>query len=441
VPTDTSGGRPPRQSADVYRRRRLVVLAVVSVAIIAVFIVLGSRGDGNGTVAEGSNPTQSTQPGQSDQTSRGNVSPTSRPRRVVKMMFTGDTLVHSAVYNQAQTYGARSGRAYDFRPMFDKVKPILSSADVAICHQETPLSADDKQLSGFPIFSTPHEVADALLDAGYDGCSTASNHSFDRNVQGITDTANVFDRVGLKQSGVARSAEENAKATLYTANGVTIAHLAYSYGLNGFVLPSDKPWLVRLINKGKESPVDQPYLSQYILEDAKAARTSGAQLVVISIQWGAEYQSKPTPSQVALANELLASPDIDLIVGHHVHVIQPIDQVGEKYVLFGVGNFLSNQSPQADPSLPAASQDGVIVDVTFTESAVDGAFKTTKVGFTPTWVDRTGGYIITPVASALKDATTPAATKTSLQQSWQRTTTAINLNGAAQKGVAPTESP
>jgi poly-gamma-glutamate synthesis protein (capsule biosynthesis protein) len=127
-------------------------------------------------------------------------------------------------------------------------------------------------------------------------------------------------------------------------------------------------------------------------------------------------------------------------VGHHVHVIQPIDQVGEKYVLFGVGNFLSNQSPQADPSLPAASQDGVIVDVTFTESA-DGAFKTTKVGFTPTWVDRNGGYVITPVAAALKDASTPAATKTALQQSWQRTTTAINANGAAQKGVAPTESP
>ena len=87
------------------------------------------------------------------------------------------------------------------------------------------------------------------------------------------------------------------------------------------------------------------------------------------------------------------------IVGHHVHVIQPIDRVGEKYVLYGVGNFLSNQSPVADATLPAASQDGVIVDVTFTESDVNGVFKTTKVGYTPTWVDRSG-YIITPVAAA-----------------------------------------
>jgi len=356
------------------------------------------------------------------------------------MMFTGDILVHSSVFNQAQAYGTKSGKAYDFRPMFDKVRPVISAADVAICHQETPLSADNKQLSGFPIFSTPHEVADALLDAGYDGCSTASNHSFDRNVQGITDTMTVFDQVGLKQSGMARTSEENARATIYTANGVTVGHLAYTYGLNGFTLPADKPWLVRLIDKAKDSPSDQPYASQFILADAKAARVAGAELVVISIQWGAEYQSKPTPSQVALANALLASPDIDLVVGHHVHVIQPIDRVGDKYVIFGVGNFLSNQSPAADASLPAASQDGVIVDVTFTESDVNGTFKTTKVGYTPTWVDRSG-YFITPVAAALKDASTPAATKAALQQSWQRTTTAINANGATEKGVAATDVP
>ena len=412
-------------------------MALITVLVVAGFVFVGSR-DGDDPAGQGSpNGSDSTEPGNSS----NNGSPTTaRARRVVKMMFTGDTLVHGAVFNQAQTYGTKSGKAYDFNPMFDKVRPIISSADVAICHQETPLSADNKQLSGFPVFSTPHEIADGLLNAGYDGCSTASNHSFDRNVQGITDTTAVFEQVGLKQSGIARTPEENAKATVYTANGVTIAHLAYTYGLNGYVLPADKPWLVRLINKDKDSPTDQPYASQFILADAKAARTAGADLVVISIQWGAEYQSKPTPSQVALANELLASPDIDLVVGHHVHVIQPIDRVGEKYVVFGVGNFLSNQSPQADPSLPAASQDGVVVDVTFTESDVNGVFKTTKVGYTPTWVDRSG-YIITPVAAALKDASTPATTKTVLQQSWQRTTTAINANGATEKGVAPTDVP
>jgi poly-gamma-glutamate capsule biosynthesis protein CapA/YwtB (metallophosphatase superfamily) len=439
VTTDGGVRRPPRATADIYRRRRLVAMTLITVIVIAGFALVSSRGggnpDANGLPASGSSSTQSGNQGKT-----ASSPTTTHARRVVKMMFTGDTLIHSALFNQAQTYGAKSGKAYDFNPMFDKVRPIISSADVAICHQETPLTADDKQLSGYPVFSTPHEIADALFNAGYDGCSTASNHSFDRNIQGITDTTTVFEQVGLKQSGMARTPEENAKATIYTANGVTIAHLAYSYGLNGYTLPADKQWLVRLIDKGKESPADQPYTSQFILADAKAARAAGADLVVISIQWGVEYQSKPTPSEVTLANELLASPDIDLVVGHHPHVIQPIDRVGDKYVVFGVGNFLSNQAPVADPTLPAASQDGVIVDVTFTESDVNGVFKTTKVGYTPTWVDR-AGYIITPVAAALKDPSTPAVTKTALQQSWQRTTTAINADGAAEKGVAPTAVP
>src|SRR5688572_14263126 len=237
VAPERSGPRPPRATAEVYRRRRLVAMAVISVIVVAGVVLANSRGgddSGDGVAVGGSQSTQSTTPG------KPGSATTTRPPRVVKMMFTGDTLVHGAVYNQAQVYGTKSGKAYDFRPMFDKVRPIISSADVAICHQETPLSADDKQLSGFPVFSTPHEIADALLDAGYDGCSTASNHSFDRNVQGITDTTTVFDQVGLKQSGMARTPEENARATVYTANGVTVAHLAYSYGLNGFTLPDRK---------------------------------------------------------------------------------------------------------------------------------------------------------------------------------------------------------
>jgi poly-gamma-glutamate synthesis protein (capsule biosynthesis protein) len=254
-------------------------MGLISVVIIVGFALISSRGgddlSGAGAPSGGS---ESTQPGTP---SKPGAATTARGRRVVKMMFTGDTLVHGAVYNQAQVYGTKSGKAYDFRPMFDKVRPILSTANVAICHQETPLSADDKQLSGYPVFSTPHEIADALLDAGYDGCSTgveplvrsqrAGHHRHDDGVRPSRP----------QTSGMARHTEENARATVYSANGVTIAHLAYSYGLNGYVLPPDKPWLVRLINKDKDSPTDQPYNSQYILADAKAARAAGAELVVI----------------------------------------------------------------------------------------------------------------------------------------------------------------
>lgn len=431
-----------RVAPEVYRRRRLNVAAALAL-IIAVITFAATRGNGGAkqSIDAGATTTDVSQPtGKQATAPTTQAATTTRPRRTVKVAFTGDTLVHSAVYNQAKTYGTRSGKGYDFGPMFDRVRAELSAADLAICHQETALSPDSKQVAGFPLFSTPFEIVDALKGAGYDGCSTASNHSLDRGAQGVLDTIGVFEQAGLKQSGLARSAEENTKATLYKVNGVTIAHLAYSYGLNGLTLPPDKPWLVRLINRGRESPVEQAYTSQFILADAKAARAAGADVVIIGLQWGAEYQPKPTPAQTALANELLASPDVDLIVGHHVHVIQPIDKVGDKYVVYGVGNFLSNQSPQADPSLPPSSQDGVIVNITFTEGDVDGSFKVAKVAYTPTWVDRST-YTITPVAAALKDAATPAATKAALTQSWQRTTTAINGLGAADKGVAPTDTP
>jgi poly-gamma-glutamate synthesis protein (capsule biosynthesis protein) len=121
-----------------------------------------------------------------------------------------------------------------------------------------------------------------------------------------------------------------------------------------------------------------------ILGDASTAREAGAEFVIVSLQWGNEYQSAPTPEQQALARQLLASPDVDLIVGSHVHVVQPIERIGTKYVAYGVGNFLSNQGA---PSTPTASQDGLVLQVAVREQP-DGSFVATRVTYTPTWVDR-----------------------------------------------------
>jgi len=265
-------------------RRRLVVGALAVLLVVLGLLVLRRGGDGNsGNVAASSGTAAST--ANAGAVKNNNAAATTQPRpRVVKMMFTGDTLVHQAVYEQARTYGAASGKAYDFAPMFDKVRPIVSSADVAICHQETALTPDDKAVSGYPVFSTPHEILDALKGAGYDGCSAASNHQMDRGAAGVIDSANVFDQVGLKQSGLARTAEEAATATVYQANGVKIAHLAYTYGLNGYSLPADKPFLVRLTDKGRfDIPMAGPYSADGILADAKAAKAAGADIVVITL--------------------------------------------------------------------------------------------------------------------------------------------------------------
>ncbi|MGI9021909.1 MAG: CapA family protein [Acidimicrobiales bacterium] len=342
----------------------------------------------------------------------------SSPRRTFTLALTGDLLIHSPVARAARTDGAAPGDAYDFGPMFDEVRPILSGADLALCHQETPISADDSDLSGYPLFNAPRELAAAIAGAGYDQCSTASNHSFDKGVSGVEATIAGLQQAGVATVGTARDAAGAASPPVTTVNGVRVAHLAYSYGLNGLELPADQPWLVNLID------VDR------ILADAWAARATGARFVAVSLQWGEEYRVEPTAEQETIATQLLSSPDVDLIVGSHVHVVQPIARVGDKYVVYGLGNFLSNQTAAC---CPAASQDGVIVLVTVSDEG--GVVRVTDVTYEPTWVEHPG-FVVRAVATALADPAT-AAERADLEASWQRTVAAISSLGADNEGVVP----
>ena len=116
------------------------------------------------------------------------ASPSASPSPAAPPSFTlaatGDLLIHQHVYEQAARYGQASGQAYDFEPMFSLVRKQISAADLAVCHVETPMSADDTNLGGYPTFNTPHELAPAIAWTGWDTCSTASNHSLDEGAAG-----------------------------------------------------------------------------------------------------------------------------------------------------------------------------------------------------------------------------------------------------------------
>jgi poly-gamma-glutamate synthesis protein (capsule biosynthesis protein) len=346
--------------------------------------------------------------------------------RHARIAFTGDTMAHTAVSAQGRANGLDEGRAYDFGPMWQLVAPHLTQADLAICHLETTLSTGDTGVAGYPRFRAPRAFAEAIAAAGYDGCSVASNHAFDYGRAGVDDTATVLDESGLRHAGTARSPEEAATPVMYEANGVRVAQLSYAYGLNGLVLPDDEPWRVNLID------VDA------ILAAAHAAKAAGADIVIVSVHCCVEYRTDPTPEQIDVAQRLLASPDIDLVVGHHAHVVQPIERVGDKYVLYGLGNILSNMT--GGGCCPAATRDGVIVDVEFTETA-ERRFVVSLVTYTPTWVDHAAGFVITPVAEALHDESLPPSTRRELEQSWRRTVDAVDSRGAVDAGVVPRETP
>jgi hypothetical protein len=370
-----------RQRGLPSRRWVVALLAVVLLALVGVLAAYaGWNGNDDATTetaglsveadmsveADPSTPS----PGTGDTTEPPETTTTIAEVRTFTIAATGDFLLHTPVQRQAASYAG--GNGFDFGPMLAEVAPIISGADLAICHMETPLSRDNSALAGYPLFNAPREIATAAAAAGFDACSTASNHTLDKGPAGVDSTLGVLDEAGLRHAGSSRTDLEAVTPRIYDADGVKVGHLSFTYDTNGIPLPADRPWIVNVIDEDR------------ILSDAAAARDGGAEFVVVSLQWGAEYQTAPTEEQRRLANALLASPDVDLIIGSHVHVVQPIEKIGEKYVAYGVGNFLSNQGA---PSTPVASQDGMILQVSVSEQPT-GGFVTTEVSYTPTWVEK-----------------------------------------------------
>ncbi|WP_103335636.1 CapA family protein [Amycolatopsis sp. CA-126428] len=264
------------------------------------------------------------------------------PEGSFSVVATGDVLIHPALTEQAEADG---GGKIDYRPLLAGIKPLISGADLGICHLETPLAPEGGPYSGYPSFSAPPEIADAIKDTGYDTCSTSSNHTIDQGAEGVTRTLDKLDDVGVKHTGSARSAAEAAKPLILDVHGVKVAQVSYAFGFNGIKVPAGKPWLANQID------VDD------VLAAARKARQAGAQVVIASLHWGVEYQHEPTAEQRSQAKKILASDDVDLIVGHHAHVVQPFEKIGGKWVAYGLGNSVARHSePRGDTEEGAAAR-------------------------------------------------------------------------------------
>jgi hypothetical protein len=289
------------------------------------------------------------------------------PRRFT-IAATGDILIHESLWERAAVLGATGGPPFDFRPMFRRVRDTLAGADLALCHLETPVTTDG-QLSSYPVFAAPVEITDAIGAAGYDSCSTASNHSLDGGTAGIGATLDALDRVGVAHAGTARTRAESRRITMLDVEGATVAHLSYSFGFNGFT--PEREWQANLIEVRR------------ILDDARRAREGGSDLTVVSLHWGVEPLTTPTAFQTQVAERLTRSPFVDAIVGHHAHVVQPVERVNGTVVAYGMGNFLSGMWPSS--KWPDGVEDGVIVVLRVERRGED--YRVTKVRTLPTTVE------------------------------------------------------
>jgi poly-gamma-glutamate capsule biosynthesis protein CapA/YwtB (metallophosphatase superfamily) len=369
------------------RARRPLGLVAALGLIAAVLVCVGVGGP---TVARGE-----------DRLVQAGVAVIEQPKQTGPVRLTvevnGDILVHAPVWQRARADG--HGR-YDFAPMLREIRPYIRSADLAICHVETPLTP--RPPAGYPVFNTPTQLARAIRQTGWRVCDTASNHSLDQGQYGIDQTGRALDRAGVLHTGSFSSRAAQRNTLIVTVKGVKVAFLAYTEMTNG--IPPPHPWSVNIASV------------EAVRRAARTARRRGAQVVIVNFHWGTEYQAAPTAFQLATARALTTDPDITAIVGQHAHVVQPIRRVNSKLVVFGEGQILSNQSAAC---CSVQTEDGMLV---FLHITVDRRrSKLVSIGYVPTW-DRHPDYTVLPIGDALEHHQAPSRV---LRASYDRTTSVV----------------
>ncbi|MFF3525677.1 CapA family protein [Streptomyces rubiginosohelvolus] len=315
--------------------------------------------------------------------------------RPFTLLAAGDVLPHSSVIDQAAADAGGAG--YDFAPMLAGVAPVVSGADLAFCHMETVYGKEGGPYTGYPSFKSPPEIATALRTTGFDSCSTASNHTLDDGAEGVRRTLGALDEAGVRHAGSARTAAEAARPTILPAGpgkgAAKVAHLAYTYGTNDIPLPAGRPWTVNVTDERK------------IVEEARAARRAGADVVVLSAHWGTEWQDEPDAQQLELAERLTAStdrgrPDIDLIIGTHAHVPQAYEKVNGTWVVYGMGDQIAGAMINYEGAQDPRGNQSSMGRFTFTPPAKPGErWKVKKAEFVPQWYDTVTGRAVNLNAS------------------------------------------
>jgi poly-gamma-glutamate synthesis protein (capsule biosynthesis protein) len=347
----------------------VVLLAFTALLVGGLMLLLGD-GEPDATTSTASLATV----GDEDDGATATTEPVGR----VTIAVSGEILPHPSVVDFAAGHGI--AQSYSFAPLFADIRRTIRTADLAICHLEVPVAPEGTSLSGYPNFAIPAEIGKGIRQTGWNRCSTASNHSNDRGTAGIVATIEALEAANVAHSGTARTPEEATQVPLSMANGVPVAHLSYTWGFNGTEPAED--WMANVIDQ------------QTILTEAAIARRAGAEIVVVSLHWGNEYDSFGSPDQRILADELLASPNIDLLVGHGPHVIQPIEKYHGKFAFLSVGNLIANQG-----STRPSTYDGMIASITF-ERADDGSYRATRPVVEPTWYDNSAGDFPSLLASS-----------------------------------------
>ena len=294
----------------------------------------------------------------------------------VSMAMVGDALIHGTVYLTANRYANYNG--YDFKPMLKYTKELIQDYDLAYYNQETILGGKELGLSTYPLFNSPYEVGDAFIDAGFNLVSLATNHTLDKGERGILNSRAYWNKQeNVVAAGSYSSNEERDKIIVSEKNGLTYAFLSYTTYTNGLIVPKGKEYLVNVYDKEK------------VKKDVEAYKDK-VDVIMVAMHWGTEYVSYPTTAQKEIAN-YLASLGVNLIIGTHPHVIEPIEYIDDTLVIYSLGNFVSSQ-------VGVERLTGLMASLDIIKEEYHGETKITfdNIEGTLLYTDRNNGYIVYP---------------------------------------------
>lgn len=351
----------------------------------------------------------------------------------IRIAAVGDIMVHSTQLVSA--YDNASG-TYDFKPMFEDVKDILNAADLTIANLETTTAGPSREYTGYPIFNSPDELIDALKYAGIDVLSTANNHSLDTGRDGLKRTVQVIREKGLDSVGT-YDEKPNSRVLIKDVQGIKIAIVSYTESTNGLGAQYSKEELDSMLNMMEE---------ENIIRDIREAKELGADLIITYMHWGQEYMQEPNQKQVQLA-QLMAEEGVDIILGSHPHVIQKSEFIqvnGKKtFVVYSMGNFISNQRVETLGSGYENTEDGVIVNIDIRKNDLTSETTIQNVEYVPTWVLRHKeqgqskySYRILPIEIFLLSEEISEEYKKRMERSYEATITKMEETPAEESSVS-----
>ena len=396
----------------VRRKKKRLRTRRIAAAVVCVALLLTAIGFGGAALIEKLFATPDAPPSNSSvpvipPVSSDPVDPTVRPVSSVTISNTGDILFHGKVIKD----GLLSDGSYNYDHMFAYLKPYVEKATYATANLEGTLPGKD--YSGYPKFGAPDAVADALLGSGFDMLTTANNHTNDRGETGLLRTADVLAQKGFDFIGT-RANTEDKNYLVKQMNGISVGMISYTYGayrsdgrksLNGLPCTSLASQLVNMFDYNK---LDLFYTE---METAIAnMKQDGAEVIVVYMHWGNEYRLTTTQTQRTMAQKL-CDLGVDVIVGAHPHVVEPVDlltsTVSGKNTLcvYSMGNAISNQRVE-EPSITMKSghtEDGMLFSFTVTKYS-DGSVRLTDAAVLPTWVHLySKTYQIIPLDKTVSD--------------------------------------